>query len=324
MSGKTGVHTVDTLTYMPISKLEPSPWNIRKSRSVQFDESIKEHGIQQPIKVRPVGEKMQIIFGDGRYDAAKSLGIKVVPVIVHPCSDDEALELHGVENLCRNNWLPVEEGEFFAEMRKRGHSLRQMEKTYNVSRGQISERINLFELLDRLSPEAKKAVSRGDVATSTVEYVLDKLPEKESLETIELAAKNRMNLEATMEYVSTLPAALELQRKAESLPSHAVPIPVPKEVEASDSMFGRVREYPIEGTIQSVSIGEREVWIKAKNGNSVDLISEFLQGLKRNGKAGDWIRITVRIEGPFKHPTRKQAEAQEALVDDFNWKMKMK
>lgn len=322
---KEGFHSVkgiDELRLVDVAKIDSSPWEIRKEKSKPlFDENIRHYGIQQPIKVRPVGDRLQVIYGDRRLETAKELGLKQIFVFIHPCSDDEALELHGAENLCRNDWLPIEEGQFFTMLRKHGHSVPKMSQTYNQSIGQISERIALFEAWNnKFSPEAKKAVVRGDVSVSAIEYVLDNLPEQKAIEVIEYAAKNHMNLEDTMAHVQTILPAVEVEKKARTLgesTSYSKPTP------PSVPEYTRVHEYPIvEGEIKSISKTEREIMVKTKNNGTVNLIAELLLDMKQKAKLGDWLKITVRIETPYKPPSKKEVQTQKALVEDFQMKMK--
>ncbi len=74
--------------------------------------SIKEHGILQPLLVRPIaGNQYELVAGERRYKAAQALGLKVVPVTVREMTDPEVLQYALVENLQREDLNPVEETE---------------------------------------------------------------------------------------------------------------------------------------------------------------------------------------------------------------------
>jgi ParB family chromosome partitioning protein len=78
----------------------------------QLTESIKQHGILQPLLVRPLdGEKHELVAGERRYRAALSLGLKEVPVVIKELDDNAAFQLALVENLLREDLNPVEETE---------------------------------------------------------------------------------------------------------------------------------------------------------------------------------------------------------------------
>ncbi|MBD2303253.1 ParB/RepB/Spo0J family partition protein [Nostoc sp. FACHB-190] len=78
----------------------------------QLTESIKQHGILQPLLVRPLdGEKHELVAGERRYRAAQEIGLKEVPVVIRQLDDNAAFQLALIENLLREDLNPVEETE---------------------------------------------------------------------------------------------------------------------------------------------------------------------------------------------------------------------
>lgn len=79
----------------------------------QLTESIRKHGILEPLLVRPAGEEglYELVAGERRFRAAKAAGLNSVPVTIRELSDEEALQLALVENLQREDLNPVEEAE---------------------------------------------------------------------------------------------------------------------------------------------------------------------------------------------------------------------
>ena len=78
----------------------------------QLTQSVKEHGILEPLLVRPVGDnKYELVAGERRYQAAQILSLKEIPVVVKELGETEALQLSLVENLQREDLNPVEETE---------------------------------------------------------------------------------------------------------------------------------------------------------------------------------------------------------------------
>jgi hypothetical protein len=76
-----------------IDDIDPSPLN-RSARNIDdLAASVREHGVQQPIKVRPRGSRFEIVYGERRYRAAKQVGLKEVPATVEELTDEEAHEL---------------------------------------------------------------------------------------------------------------------------------------------------------------------------------------------------------------------------------------
>ncbi|WP_206811277.1 ParB/RepB/Spo0J family partition protein [Paradesulfitobacterium ferrireducens] len=102
------------LREIALADIEPNPDQPRR----EFDEetlkelgdSIREHGLLQPILVRPNGSRYMIIAGERRFRASKLAGMEKIPVIVQECSELEMTERALVENVQRANLSPVEEG----------------------------------------------------------------------------------------------------------------------------------------------------------------------------------------------------------------------
>ena len=115
-----------TLEIISIHKIELSTTNPRKvfdpKALEELSESIKEHGILQPILVRPyVDEKSswqdyQLVCGERRYRAAILAGLEEVPVSIRVLTDDEAFELQIIENLERKDVHPLDEADAFKKM----------------------------------------------------------------------------------------------------------------------------------------------------------------------------------------------------------------
>lgn len=101
-------------TLLPISEIEPNQDQPRKSFSqeslAELADSIRDHGILQPLLVRPMPTgRYQLIAGERRWRAARMAGESNVPVIIREMSDQEAMELALIENLQREDLNPVEE-----------------------------------------------------------------------------------------------------------------------------------------------------------------------------------------------------------------------
>lgn len=118
-----------------ISEIVPSPWQPRKI----FDEealndlvlSIKEHGVLQPLVVRKINDKYELVAGERRWRAAQLASLKKVPIVLIEVDDKEALEIALVENLQREDLNPIEEA--------RGYAL--LKETFNLTQEQVSERV---------------------------------------------------------------------------------------------------------------------------------------------------------------------------------------
>ena len=98
---------------LPLSEIEPNRKQPRKTFSEEalnaLAQSIAEHGIIQPLIVRPYGGSYQIVAGERRWRAAKIAGLKEVPVRIMEFSDEQTMQIALIENLQREDLNPIEE-----------------------------------------------------------------------------------------------------------------------------------------------------------------------------------------------------------------------
>ena len=156
-----------------ISDIEP---NKSQPRTV-FDEeaistladSIKEHGLLQPILVRPYKDGYQIVAGERRWRACRLLGMTEIPAVVSEMTDIEVAQAAIVENLQRENLNPIEEAEGFKELADK-YNMTQEEIAQKVgrSRSAITNALRLLTLPD----EIVKMLSNGDVTTGHAKAIL--------------------------------------------------------------------------------------------------------------------------------------------------------
>ena len=139
--------------YIPISKIENNPDQPRqvfKDEELQtLADSIREHGLLQPVLVRKSSDKdaYEIIAGERRWRACKRLGLNDVPAIIQDVDNREALEIAIVENVQRSNLNPIEEAEAYQRLIDE-FSLTQQEVGEKVGkdRASISNYLRLLQL----------------------------------------------------------------------------------------------------------------------------------------------------------------------------------
>jgi len=122
-------------------------------------ESIKEHGIIQPIVVKSVNNGYMIIAGERRWRAAKLAGLKEVPVIVMDLTDKQVLEISLIENIQREDLNPIEEALAYRRLTQE-FNLKQEELSIRIgkSRVAISNTLRLLNLDDRVQDYLKEGV----------------------------------------------------------------------------------------------------------------------------------------------------------------------
>lgn len=137
---------------LEIEKIKANPHQPRKSldkiRLQELADSIKEHGILQPLVVTRVGdEEYQIIAGERRLEAAKIVGLSRVPVVIRDSSEQEKLELALVENLQRDNLNPVEKAYAFKKLIDEFNFIQQnVAKRIGKSRESVANTLRLLGL----------------------------------------------------------------------------------------------------------------------------------------------------------------------------------
>ena len=138
------------------SEIEPNRDQPRKNFSDEaitaLADSIREHGILQPILVRPMSTgSYQIVAGERRWRAARMLGLDEVPVNIRELSDVEAMQIAIIENLQRENLNPVEEASGYNELiEKYGMTQEQVAKMVGKSRSAIANSVRMLALPQRV------------------------------------------------------------------------------------------------------------------------------------------------------------------------------
>lgn len=139
-----------------ITEIEPNREQPRKNFSDEaitaLAESIRDHGMLQPILVRPMEDgSYRIVAGERRWRAARMLGLDEVPVNIKEMTDTEAAQLALIENLQRENLNPVEEAMGFKELiEKYGMTQDAVAKTIGRSRSLVSNSMRILALPDRI------------------------------------------------------------------------------------------------------------------------------------------------------------------------------
>lgn len=161
-----------------LALIHPSPTNPRKTfpaeEMAEMTDSVKRHGILQPILVRPwpacysAGEGQspayELVAGERRYRAAKAAELESIPVMVRNLTDHEVLEIQIIENLQRKGLHPIEEAESYALMiNDHGYTADQLAEKIGKSRAYIYGRMKLTAL----STPARLAFRDGNLTAST-------------------------------------------------------------------------------------------------------------------------------------------------------------
>ncbi len=138
------IHEVSLASIVP-SALQPRK-DFGRDALQELIDSIKQHGIIQPLIVRQSGARLELIAGERRWRAAQEIGLSHVPVIIRSASDLEVLELSLIENLQRADLNPIEEAQGYARLANE-FGMRQEDIAQKVGRSRAAV-ANAMRLLD--------------------------------------------------------------------------------------------------------------------------------------------------------------------------------
>lgn len=185
----------DSGQMLRVSEIEPNRGQPRKNFDDEtisaLADSIKEHGILQPILVRPYGSGYQIVAGERRWRAARMLGMSEVPVQIKELSDLEAMQLALIENLQRENLNPVEEAKGYSELvESYGMTQEEVAKTVGRSRSSVANAMRLLALPE----EIQEMLENGDISTGHGKALLAFDDEEKMLDAARKAADGKLNV----------------------------------------------------------------------------------------------------------------------------------
>jgi len=138
------------LREIPVTRILPNPAQPRLSYEedslTELADSIREHGVLQPILVRPAGSKFELIAGERRWRASQMAGREAIPAIVVEFDEQTALEVSIIENLQREDVSPLEEATMFRRMTEAfGYSVRQLAQKVGKDKGYVENRLRLSD-----------------------------------------------------------------------------------------------------------------------------------------------------------------------------------
>lgn len=166
---------------VPVDRIDSNPQQPRLAFNQEtLDElsaSIREHGVLQPILVRPMGpNRYQLVAGERRWRASKQAGLDTIPALIEDIDDDTALEISIIENLQREDISPLDEAAMYDRMvREHGYSIRKLADKLGKDKGYLENRLRLADA----PPEIRELVSlRKDTLSHAYELMKVQDPKK--------------------------------------------------------------------------------------------------------------------------------------------------
>ena len=178
-----------------VENIVPNPYQPRKDFNSEalreLAESIKEHGVIQPISVRKVEDKYQLIAGERRLRASKMANLKTIPAIEKKLDERQVMEIALIENLQREDLTPIEEAMAYKKLIDEfGLTQGDVSKRVGKSRSAIANTIRLLKLPKKI----QDYVSRETLSMGHARTLLSISDENEMLKICDIAIKNELTV----------------------------------------------------------------------------------------------------------------------------------
>lgn len=168
--------------------------NFDEEKLKELADSIKEHGIIQPVILSKVGDKFELIAGERRFQAAKLAGLLKLPAIVRLADEREKLELAIIENIQRQNLNPIEEANSYSKLSDEFNlSQEEIAKKIGQSRSSVANKIRLLNL----PSEIKNALVAGKITEGHCKLLLAIPNPEKQLAFYEMIIKNSLTVRQT-------------------------------------------------------------------------------------------------------------------------------
>ena len=195
---------------LPLSELRVNPYQPRKTFNEEslneLAESIKEHGVFQPIIVKKSIKGYEIVAGERRFRASKLAGKKTIPAIVRNFTDEEMMEIAVLENLQRENLNAVDEANAYKTLMENLHLTQdQVSKRVNKSRSHITNLLGILAL-----PEDVLTLVKENKLTMGHARCLSKLSD---IEKINELTKKVLEENLSVRELEALASGEEIERK---------------------------------------------------------------------------------------------------------------
>ncbi len=218
VDAKTGERASgDALREVDPSLVDPNPHqprtNFDQAELAAMAESIRVHGILQPLIVTQNGDRYELIAGERRLRASKLLGLLAVPVIVRSFDEQQKLELALIENLQRADLNPIEMATAY----------RKLMDQFNLTHDAIGKQVgrdrstvaNTMRLLN-LPLEAKRAVAEGRISEGHARVILSVVEAEKQVELLDLIEKNAWSVRQAEEFARAFRGTSGTKEKAEA------------------------------------------------------------------------------------------------------------
>lgn len=251
-----------------LAQVHPNPnqprTNFKPEEIEELANSIKRHGLLQPILVRKTGDGYEIIAGERRWQACRSLGMETIPVRFWLADDTEAFEAALVENIQRSDLNPIEEAYGYKRLMER-KGMTQSEVAQTVSKGR-STIANALRLLD-LPEEAQQLLFEEKITAGHARTILS-VPTLEGKKSL---TNKLMEEKLSVRETEAIARLLAGREKAASTPSSRVP--TPQSFKKAARSMSKILELPVR--VKTVQ-GKNKIEIQFKDEDELQRVVAVL------------------------------------------------
>ncbi|MDP3964945.1 MAG: ParB/RepB/Spo0J family partition protein [bacterium] len=193
--------TNQSIHEIPISKISANPKqprrNIDPGELKRLIDSIKKHGVLQPVVVTPTGNGYQLIAGERRYQASKLLGLKTMPAVVRAAEELEQLELALVENIQREDLNAIDRGLAYQRLTEEFQLTQEgVAEKVGQSRSQVANTLRLLQLPE----EIKNAIIKNTISEGHAKALLSLGSEQEQLRLFKEIVSKKLTTRQTEQF----------------------------------------------------------------------------------------------------------------------------
>ena len=208
-----------------INDIDPNPYQPRKQFNEEgireLAESIRSHGVVQPIIVKKSGFRYQIIAGERRWRAAREAELMTIPAMVMDLTEEEIIEIGLIENLQREDLNPIEEAQGIQQLMDR-MNLTQEEaaKRLGRSRPAVANALRLLHLSDRI----QKYLSEKRITTGHARALLSVEDKKLREEVARMIIEKDLNVRDTEKIIQNINKQKKTRKNGKEKPSYIMEI----------------------------------------------------------------------------------------------------
>lgn len=155
-----------------VDRIDPNPEQPRRVFDTagleQLADSIRRHGVLQPIIVRRAGERFELVIGERRWRATRTAGLRTIPAVVADVAPHDRLELAIVENVQRHDLNPLELAHAFRALAEAGATQEEIGRKVSLDRSSVANHLRLLEL----QPEIQQDIETGRITMGHAKALL--------------------------------------------------------------------------------------------------------------------------------------------------------